>query len=88
MLENMSLDEAIALFERKGNANKERNHDRQQIADWLKELKAFRLEAKKKTKEYWQCKFCPYFDGEGYCISNKVGTRPDYLCVNYPVKRG
>lgn len=39
MLENLSLDEAIELFSRNPNPNKERNHDRKQIAEWLRELK-------------------------------------------------
>lgn len=42
MLEKLSLEEAIALFERQGNANKERNHDRRAIAAWLRELKELR----------------------------------------------
>lgn len=57
MLEEMSLDEAIALFDRQGNANKERNHDRKQIAEWLRELKLRREIDRGKYK----CRDCRWF---------------------------
>ena len=49
MLENKTLEEAIEIFERK-SPNAEQNHDRRQLAEWLKELKHLRENSFDKDK--------------------------------------